>query len=101
MALPLMYSSVPLCGRKGKTSDTHRQLHSLFDSCEKNVTRGSSHQREAARRIKRPSRSTSTACPRKNLVITLVTSHVQNKGGKPCLRIFTILSLNPRISPTN
>src|SRR2546425_624554 len=62
MAVPLMHSSVPLRGRKGKTSDTHRQLHSLFDSREKNVTRGSSHQSEAARESKRPSQSLSTEC---------------------------------------
>src|SRR5713226_901667 len=101
MAVLLMHISVPLRGRKGKTSGTHRQLHSLFDSHEKNVTRGSSHQREAARESKRPSRSHSTECSTENLVATLVTSHTQNRGGKPCLRILTNLFPNPSISPTS
>src|SRR5260370_22693507 len=79
MALILMHSSVPLRGRKGKTSDPHRQHHSLFDSGEKNVTRGSSHQSEAARESKRPSQSLSTECSTENLLIALVISHTQYK----------------------
>src|SRR5712692_9746782 len=100
MALILMHGSASLCGRKGKTLDTHRQLHSLFDSREKNVTRGTSHQREAARESKRPWRSLSTECSTEKLVTALVTSHTQNKGGKPCLRILTNLFPNSGISLT-
>src|SRR2546423_4136356 len=84
MAVRLMLGSVPLRGRKGQTSDTCR----------------SSHQREATRELKRPSRLLSTECSTENLLIALVISHTQNKGGKPCLRILTNLLPNSGISLT-